>query len=51
MTRKAILPTGREVAHQALLTIAVTIVAFLIISQVPGVKAWLKQSSEGLPLV
>jgi len=45
-----IIPTGTEVAHQALMTIAVTIVVLLIVSEVPGVKAWLKQNADGLPV-
>lgn len=45
-----IIPTWPEVAHQALMTIAVTVVVLLIVSEVPGVKSWLKQNADGLPI-
>ena len=50
MSRARILPTGAEVAHQAILTIGVTVLVLVILSQAPGLSAWLKRQRDGLPL-
>lgn len=46
-----ILPTGTEVAHQALLTVGVTVAVLLLLSQFPAVQAWIKTKSSSLPSV
>lgn len=49
MARGRIIPTGTEVAHQALLTVGVTVAVLLLLSQLPEVKAWIQRKSQGLP--
>lgn len=51
MARARIIPTGTEVAHQALLTVGVTLAVLLLLSQAPGIKAWIKARADGLPSV
>lgn len=45
-----IIPTGGQIAHQALLQLGVIVLLLVVVSQVPGVKAWLKANSDGLPV-
>lgn len=37
-----VIPTGREVLHEAIVVVAGALLAALIINQLPGVKKWLK---------
>jgi hypothetical protein len=37
------------VAHQALLTVAVTVVVLAILATVPGLRAWVRKQSDGMP--
>ena len=41
-----LLPTVTEISREAVTVIAGAIVAALIISQLPGVKAWIKKQWE-----
>jgi hypothetical protein len=49
MAGAKIIPTAGQVAHQALLTLAVTVTVLAILSTVPGLRAWVKKQADGMP--
>jgi hypothetical protein len=49
MSATKIVPTLPQVAHQALLTLAVTVTVLAILATVPGLRAWVKKQADGMP--